>query len=89
MLALAHHWRGLIRSGVVKDQSALAVLVGVSRARITQVMDLLFLAPDLQEEILCGDDGRGVDVLHRDLIRVATAPVWTAQREGWRRLQTR
>jgi hypothetical protein len=31
VLALAHHWRGLIRSGAVRDQAELARLVGVSR----------------------------------------------------------
>ena len=33
VLALAHHWQGLIRSGAVRDQAELARLVGVSRAR--------------------------------------------------------
>ncbi len=47
VLALAHHWRGLIRSGAVRDQADLARLVGVSRARVTQVMRLLDLAPDV------------------------------------------
>lgn len=54
VLALAHHWQGLIRSGTVRDQADLAQLVGVSRARVTQVMRLLALAPDIQEAILNG-----------------------------------
>ncbi len=73
MVALAHRWKALIRTGVVTDQAALAAVVGVSRARVTQVMGLLYLAPDIQEEILDGDDI--VDVLHRDLIRISTEPV--------------
>ena len=60
VLALAHHWQGLIRSGAVRDQADLARLVGVSRARVTQVMRLLDLAPDIQEAVLDGGwMGRG------------------------------
>jgi hypothetical protein len=39
----------------VKNYAALAHLGQVSRARITQVMNLLQLAPDIQEEILLGN----------------------------------
>lgn len=86
MVALAHHWRSLIRTGVVKDQAALAALVGVSRARITQVMDLLYLAPDIQEEILLlsrVESSRG-PVGHVALARLAAEPLWPAQRSLWR-----
>lgn len=52
LLALAHHFDELIRNGVVKDYADLARLGGVSRARITQIMGFLLLAPDIQERIL-------------------------------------
>jgi hypothetical protein len=42
----------LIQQGVVKDYADLARLGQVSRARITQIMNLLNLAPDIQEPIL-------------------------------------
>ncbi len=83
MVALAHRWRSLIRSGVVEDQAALAALVGVSRARVTQVMDLLHLAPDIQEALLDlpgvvrGRDGRR----ERDLRAIAAELHWPRQRE--------
>jgi hypothetical protein len=83
MLALAHRWRALIRSGVVKDQAALAALVGVSRARITQVMDLLHLAPDIQEEILVTRTPM-VAGSHRDLLHIAASSEWSEQRRLWR-----
>jgi len=88
MVALAHHWRGLIRSGVVKDQAALAALVGISRARVTQVMDLLHLTPEIQEEILfLSSDDRSESLRHRDLLPVAAEPAWPAQRRIWRLLR--
>ncbi len=88
MLALAHRWNGLIRSGAVRDQAALAALVGVSRARITQVMDLLRLAPDIQDEILFLEGGRaGGGLRHRDLLPIAALPLWRDQRWVWEALR--
>lgn len=52
LLALAIRYDRLIRQGAVRDYAELARLGGVSRARISQVMGLLDLAPDIQEEIL-------------------------------------
>jgi hypothetical protein len=51
-MALAIHFDGLIRDGVVKNYADLARLGGVSRARITQIMNLLNLPPWKQEELL-------------------------------------
>jgi hypothetical protein len=42
----------LIRNEVVRDYADLARLGHVSRARVSQIMDLLLLAPGIQEEIL-------------------------------------
>ncbi len=44
-MALAIRFDGLMRQGVVKDQAELARLGHVSRARLTQIMNLLCLAP--------------------------------------------
>lgn len=52
LMALAIRFDGLIRAGVVADYAELARLAHNARARITQIMNLLMLAPDIQEEIL-------------------------------------
>lgn len=52
LLALAHRFEQLLRDGTVKDYAELARLGQVTRARITQIMNLLNLAPEIQEEIL-------------------------------------
>ena len=52
LLALAIKLEGLVRNGTIRDYATLARLGQVSRARISQVMSLLLLAPDIQEEIL-------------------------------------
>ena len=52
LMALAIHFDRLIRDGVVADQAELARYGLVSRARMSQIMDLLLLAPDIQEALL-------------------------------------
>jgi hypothetical protein len=52
LLALAIRMEGLLRSGTIGDYAELARLGRVTRARMTQIMRLLNLAPDLQEQIL-------------------------------------
>jgi hypothetical protein len=78
VLTLAHHRQGLIRSGAVLDPADLARLVGVSRARVTQVMSLRLLAPDIQEALLDGRlDGPKTE---RALRTTAGLPQWSEQR---------
>jgi hypothetical protein len=45
LMALAIHFDGLIRDGMVRNFADFARLGGVSRARITQIMNLLNLPP--------------------------------------------
>lgn len=52
LMALAIHFDELIRTGKVKDQSELARLGRVSTARVSQIMGLLYLAPEIQEWLL-------------------------------------
>ena len=52
LMALAIHFDGMLSKGVVADQSALAQICEVTQPRITQIMNLLHLAPDIQERLL-------------------------------------
>jgi hypothetical protein len=88
LMALAIRFDGLVRSGVVRDYSELAHLGHVTRARITQVMNLLHLAPDIQEALLFlppVEKGRDPIIL-RDLQPLARESGWRAQRRLWRQL---
>jgi len=60
MLALAHKIQDAIDRGVVRDRAEVARRLGLTRARVTQLMDLTLLAPDVQEQILFAEsvDGR-------------------------------
>jgi hypothetical protein len=48
---LAREWEKMLRSGEYASQTALARKLGVSRVRVTQVLNLLRLAPDVREKI--------------------------------------
>jgi hypothetical protein len=52
LLALAHKLEDLVRQGIIADYATLARLGQVSRARVTQIMNLLHLAPAIQEALL-------------------------------------
>jgi hypothetical protein len=86
LLALAHRFQGLLARGEVQSMADLARLGGVTRARVTQIMDLLLLAPDIQEALLFlppVEGGR--DPIHlRELRYVCQAPEWAEQRRRWR-----
>jgi hypothetical protein len=52
LLRKALEWQGLLESGETSNQAAIARREGITRARVTQVMGLLRLAPEIQEHIL-------------------------------------
>ncbi|MEK6674494.1 MAG: hypothetical protein AABZ47_02440 [Planctomycetota bacterium] len=88
LMALAIRCEELVRRGEVTDYAELARLGHVTRARMTQIMNLLNLAPDIQEEILFlprtthGRDPIG----ERDLRPITTVVDWGIQQRKWREL---
>jgi len=56
LLRKALEWQALIESGQVPSQAAIAREEGITRARVTQVMGLLRLAPEIQQHILSMPD---------------------------------
>ena len=51
-MALAIKFQNMVDRGEVRDYADIARLGFVSRARLTQIMNLLLLAPDIQEQLL-------------------------------------
>ncbi|MBS0208866.1 MAG: hypothetical protein JSS27_07930 [Planctomycetes bacterium] len=85
LMALAIRFDALLRDGVVADQAELARLGHVTRARLTQIMNLLCLAPDIQEALLfLPATVRGRDpISERELRPIAATPSWEKQRKMW------
>jgi len=89
MLALAHRLQAEIDRGDFRDRADLARQLGFTRARISQLLDLLMLAPDLQERILNLEAGDGVEPLsERSLRGVVKLEGWSEQRRVWERFET-
>jgi hypothetical protein len=87
-MALAIHYDDLLRRAEVKDLADIARLGHVTRARATQVMNLLMLAPDIQESLLfLPEVEAGRDPVREWQIRpIAAEPLWSRQRRMWRKL---
>jgi len=75
MLALAHFIERAVERGDLRDYTEAARLFGLSRARITQVMNLVLLSPTIQARILTGSTG----VWERSLRPVLRTAVWEEQ----------
>lgn len=82
LVALAHRFDQLVRTGAVKDYAELARLGHVTRARVTQIMNLLHLAPDIQEYLLGLPAWSGIP--ERDLRPIAAEVRWDCQRALFR-----
>lgn len=89
LMALAIHFDKMIRERKVADQSELARLAHVTQPRMTQLMNLLHLAPDIQEELLLLPRViQGRDPIHERMLRsIAAEADWGIQRQRWSRLR--
>jgi hypothetical protein len=85
LMALAIRFEQLIREGAIRDYAELAELGHVTCPRVSQIMSLLLLAPDIQEQILfLPRTERGRDAIHlHQLLMVAAAADWRKQRRAW------
>jgi hypothetical protein len=89
-MALAIYYENLIRQGHVHDYAEIAALGHVTRARVTQIMNLRLLAPDLQERLLLLIrivGGRDALCL-RSLQPIALESDWRKQRECWNKVMS-
>jgi alkylated DNA nucleotide flippase Atl1 len=90
LMALAIHLQKLIDAGAVRDYAEIARLTGLTRARVTQIMNLTLLAPGIQEEILFlprvqnGHD----PIAERNIRKITAEPIWINQKPLWEEVNT-
>ena len=82
LMALAIHFDGLLQSGGVRDQADIARMGHVTRARVTQIMNLLYLAPDIQEHLLSLSASSPMP--ERRLRGTASHVLWAEQRRSFK-----
>ena len=91
LMALAIHYDKKLRTGEITDAATLAMLSHVTQPRMTQILSLTLLAPDIQEELLhlpAAESGR--EPIHEKVLRpIVTEVDWRRQRMLWSKLKRR
>jgi hypothetical protein len=85
LMALAIHCDELLRTGQIGLVGDLARYAQITPARMTQILTLLSLAPDIQEQLLFlprTTEGHG-DIQEMDVRRIAMELDWNRQRMMW------
>jgi len=85
-LVLAHQIENLISKGKAKDSKEVAGWLNLSHVRICQIMGMLFLAPEIQGQILLSRDGKIFDIPEYKVNEIAKELDWAKQKETWQRL---
>lgn len=88
LMALAIRLEHLLATGQITDQAEIARTAGITRARVTQILNLTQLAPDIQQAIL--DLEPTIDQFPRfrenEMREIAIELSWEKQRVLWKRL---
>jgi hypothetical protein len=87
LMALAIRFEGLLRNETIHDYAELGRLGRVTRARMTQIMKLLHLAPDIQEQILFLPPLTGLN--ERNLRSIVREIDWNDQRRMFQEIKDR
>jgi hypothetical protein len=87
LMALAIRFEGLVRDETIRDYAELARLGRVTLARMTQIIKLLDLAPDIQEQILFLPLIKGLN--ERNLRRIVSRIDWEEQRRMFQKITDR
>ena len=87
LMALAIRFDRLLRAEEFRDYAELARLGRVTRARMTQIMKLLDLAPDIQEQILFLPNRKGLN--ERNLRPIVKRIDWDEQRRLFQKIMDR
>lgn len=79
-LAFAHEIQRAIDAGEIRDQVEAAQRLGMTRARVTQLLDLTLLDPRIQELVLGMEAANGTELIgERALRAVARFDSWSLQ----------
>lgn len=89
LMAVAIRLEGLLLSGKVCDVTELACLGHVTQPRMSQILNLTLLAPDIQEELLfLPRITEGKAAIHEKMLRPISGEVdWSKQREMWQSIK--
>jgi DNA invertase Pin-like site-specific DNA recombinase len=82
-LALAHQINSLLAEGKAADLKQVAGWLNIDPTRLHQIMNMLLLAPSIQEEIILSDNQRLSKIPEYKLRNVTSQADWQKQRQLW------
>ncbi len=89
LLAQAHHMQKELDHGECCNRADLARRLGLTRARLTQILNLLLLAPEIQEEILFMESTGKRNIVSERMVReIIQAEDWSQQLRQWESLKS-
>ena len=89
VMALAIQFQDMIQRGEARDYADLARLGCLTRERMSQIMELVWLGPDIQQEILeFPPSGAARFPISEVAVRkIASRLSWNEQRDAWQLLK--
>lgn len=85
-LLLAHQLQQMLDNGQAKNLQQIAGWLGVSKTRLDQITNLLFLCPKIQEDIITGDRLQIVKIGERTIRPISVEIDWQKQTNAWKKL---
>jgi hypothetical protein len=91
VMALAIQFQDMIQRGEARDYADLARLGCLTRERMSQIMELVWLAPDIQQEVLEFPPSGAVrfPISEVAVRKIAGSLAWDEQRHAWQTLKNR
>ncbi len=83
-LILAYQVEQVISEGKVKDFTQAALWINITKARLSQIISLLNLAPSIQEEILLNNSEKIRSISVRDILPITAESNWDQQISIWK-----
>ncbi len=88
MLALAHHLEEAIERGTFKNRMDIAGRLGIVDSRVSQILSLCHLAPDIQEDVVLFEVTGGAELFtETELRKVSRILDWDEQRRAYARIR--
>lgn len=85
-LLLAHQIQTMLDSGKAKDMHQLAGWLNMSKTRLQQLLNLLFLCPKIQEDIICLSSDRLAKISEYSVRDISQEVRWEVQMALWTQL---
>ena len=87
-LLLAYQVEQIISEGRAKDFTQAARWLNITKARLSQIMNLLNLAPCIQDEILLNDSDKLRKITVQDILPITAESDWDRQISLWKNFES-